>query len=107
MGDKGGVYAAQWARLRVMERRERLWRLFVVGAALAGFALMRLVHTAIPFYVLVGVGFAACFVVQFPRVFFRCPRCGHHFFVGTWLQNMSARRCMNCGLPKWSSDGPA
>jgi len=39
-------------------------------------------------------------------VFWRCPRCGRHFFFNG-ISNPFARRCMHCGLPKWSrSPGP-
>jgi hypothetical protein len=34
---------------------------------------------------------------------FRCPRCGEKFFVSRRYHNVFARRCLNCGLPKFSS----
>jgi len=34
---------------------------------------------------------------------FRCPRCGEKFFVSPRYHNVFARRCLNCGLPKFSS----
>lgn len=34
---------------------------------------------------------------------FRCPRCGKHFFKTFWYYNSFARRCVHCGLRKWST----
>lgn len=33
---------------------------------------------------------------------FRCPRCGQPFFRTWWYHNGFARKCVHCGLPKWS-----
>ena len=41
-----------------------------------------------------------------------CPRCGQMFFRSwddrpwrrTWRSNPFTRRCLHCGLPKWSDD---
>jgi hypothetical protein len=45
------------------------------------------------------------FVVTVQRLMsWRCPRCDQAFFrKGPW-HNGFAGRCMNCELPKWSSD---
>jgi len=32
---------------------------------------------------------------------FRCPRCNKAFFHTCWYNNLYARRCVHCGLPKW------
>jgi hypothetical protein len=32
----------------------------------------------------------------------RCPRCYRQYFFSGLFTNMFARRCMHCGLPKWS-----
>lgn len=34
---------------------------------------------------------------------FRCPRCGQYFFWRPMVRNPFARRCLNCGLPKWAA----
>ena len=47
------------------------------------------------------------FIVSLIRYeLFRCPRCGG-WFSGTWWYNLSflARKCVHCGLPKFSEDG--
>jgi hypothetical protein len=53
-------------------------------------------------------------VARFRLGGFRCPRCTQHFFRRRtrWLEygNPFARRCLNCGLPKWAEearDSPA
>jgi hypothetical protein len=33
---------------------------------------------------------------------FPCPRCLRPFFQASWYYNYFARRCLHCGLPKWS-----
>jgi predicted nucleic acid-binding Zn-ribbon protein len=34
---------------------------------------------------------------------FRCPRCGEKFGSSGFYHNVFARKCLNCGLPKYSS----
>ena len=34
---------------------------------------------------------------------FRCPRCGEQFCSSGFYHNVFVRRCLNCGLPKFSS----
>jgi hypothetical protein len=34
---------------------------------------------------------------------FRCPRCGKRFFTTLWYRNPFARKCVHCGLPKYSN----
>ena len=46
-------------------------------------------------------------VTSFRCQFFRCPRCHQRFFGTWWYHNSFARRCVHCGLPKWTEgDGP-
>ncbi|MFC1498895.1 hypothetical protein ACFLS1_10565 [Verrucomicrobiota bacterium] len=33
-----------------------------------------------------------------------CPRCGRGFFATWWFSNQFARKCVHCGLPKWSEE---
>jgi ribosomal protein L37E len=50
----------------------------------------------------IGLGWMVLFAgSQVWRVMWRCPRCGRQFFF-SGLINVFARRCMHCGLPKWS-----
>ena len=48
--------------------------------------------TWMAFYVIAGI--------RFQR--FKCPRCGKWFFAKWWYHNMFARRCVHCGLTKYS-----
>jgi hypothetical protein len=49
-------------------------------------------------------------VVGYYKSNFACPRCGETFFRAwddrpwrkSWRSNPFARRCLHCGLPKWS-----
>jgi hypothetical protein len=34
---------------------------------------------------------------------FRCPRCGKRFFTTLWYRNPFARKCVHCGLGKYST----
>jgi hypothetical protein len=43
-------------------------------------------------------------IIGFRLSTFRCPRCGNFFFLKFLLSNQFARRCVHCGLPKWSLD---
>ena len=36
----------------------------------------------------------------------RCPRCGKPFHAAKGWHNGLARRCLNCGLPKWAGHDP-
>ena len=45
----------------------------------------------------------ACLVVTHLRLMhWPCPRCGRSFHVSWLYGNPFARRCVNCGLPKWT-----
>jgi hypothetical protein len=46
---------------------------------------------------------AVFFVTAIRLQSFRCPRCGEKFFVSSKYHNVFARRCLNCGLPKYSN----
>jgi hypothetical protein len=85
------------------------------SASLGGFVLitvlMHIVQWAAPQFlrflrfVFLALGFlwiTASFITGFRAQRFRCPQCGKPFFVGRWAVNNWARRCVHCGLPKWS-----
>jgi hypothetical protein len=45
----------------------------------------------------------ACLVVtHLRRMLWPCPQCGRSFHVAWWYGNAFARRCVHCGLPKWT-----
>jgi len=37
---------------------------------------------------------------------FRCPACGRCFHQTWWWGNPFSRRCLHCGLRKWSTEPP-
>ena len=46
----------------------------------------------------------ACVAIAHLRVMnWRCPNCGRRFHVCWWYGNAFARRCVHCGLPKWTA----
>ena len=98
-------YGASWADYR---RRVR-WFLGsaggFVGAGVVGIALLLAsapTPVVVPVAVVGVVTWVAIMVGAYRLQDWRCPRCGHLFA----LRNTPlARRCMSCGLPKWSTDG--
>jgi hypothetical protein len=101
---KDGPYADAWRRQRVWERL--LWVVPLGGAA----ALVVVIQISVsitrrpadwlrPFGFLWFIGSA---VVVIRRSLFRCPRCRKPFYRRRFWKNDFARRCMNCGLPKWA-----
>ena len=46
---------------------------------------------------------ALLIVAHLRRILWPCPRCGRPFHVTWWYSNTWARRCVHCGLPKWTS----
>lgn len=38
---------------------------------------------------------------------FRCPQCGNPFFSRAFSYNTFAKKCVHCGLPKWTEAGAA
>ena len=62
----------------------------------------KLFHTTVP-----GLTFGICWMVLFAVTGLRlqvlpCPRCGEAFFAKWFYHNIFARRCVHCGLPKYS-----
>lgn len=47
-------------------------------------------------------GIAVMRVTLFP-----CPRCKKWFFAKWWVSNVFARKCIHCGLPKFSETDPS
>ncbi len=99
----GADYTATWNTFR----RRRRW----ANGALVGFFAMWMIafffNTSIlqPFALAIGMILMPVFLVNQMRLnFFRCPRCGHLFFITFLLANSFARRCVHCGLPKWAKN---
>ena len=69
----------------------------------------------LPIFVAIAVWMIAFAIVGYQKSNFACPRCGKPFFRRfddrpwrrSWVHNPFARRCMHCGLPKWSGRDPA
>lgn len=111
-----GVYAAAWGRYR--RSRGAFWILFVLFLP-----AMALVHRAVGstpgggtvIFCTALVWMVAFTVAGYRAGNFQCPRCGELFFHKfddrawrrDWAHNPFARRCMHCGLPKWSTDDAA
>ncbi|MGD0625569.1 MAG: hypothetical protein ABSB32_12705 [Thermodesulfobacteriota bacterium] len=74
---------------------------FVVVASLAAL-LNRMSLGDLAFWVLGPLWLVAFVIAGLRLEFFRCPRCHRHFFCARWYYNLFARRCVHCGLPKWS-----
>src|SRR5437867_2231180 len=90
-------------------RRRRRWFFgtwlggFVIVASLAAIFDRLSLRTA-GFWIL-GPAWMICFLVGALRLqLFRCPRCHRPFFNAYWYGNPLARRCVHCGLPKWSAE---
>ena len=88
-------------------RRRRRW---FFGVWLGGFLVVALLASLLSklslddlaFYV-IGPAWMIGFVIMAIRMsLFRCPRCHHRFFSTWWHNNPLARKCLHCGLPKWS-----
>lgn len=67
--------------------------------------MMKLLGSEAPLYVVSGVWMVVLLVVCHRMKQFRCPRCGKPFFQARWYHNDVARRCVHCGLKKWSDVG--
>jgi ribosomal protein L37E len=105
-------YSEQWHELR---RRRRIFWLIALGGIPCVIILTTLVAifvgaTGLPPYWIDRAFFVAGFAWMFGSVgasryeiAFLCPRCGKRFFATWWYYNGFARRCVHCGLPKWSN----
>ena len=47
---------------------------------------------------------AACVWASYRWAYVRCPRCGQLFFKKPMVVNTYVRKCMHCGLEKWSNE---
>src|SRR5437588_826428 len=88
-------------------RRRRRWFFGVwLGGFLVVVLLVKLLSTLslddLAFYIL-GPAWMIGFLIAGMRMWlFQCPRCHRRFFCTWWHGNLFARKCLHCGLPKWS-----
>jgi hypothetical protein len=96
-------YISAWKDYR---RRRLLWFVVWLGGVPIVFAisypLMQLLHSDLPFYIFGGGWMVLFLIVSMRLEWFKCPRCHHWFFMTWWYHNPLSRRCVHCGLPKWS-----
>lgn len=105
-----GEYSYEWAVLRKIQRR-------MLKAFLGGIAVVFLVPLAnrVPLMGFAVFGVWAIivytlFIGNAQYMLWSCPRCGKPFHTrisrfGRW-GNPFARRCINCGLPRWIQSDP-
>jgi predicted RNA-binding Zn-ribbon protein involved in translation (DUF1610 family) len=82
-----------------------VWITYIPVGFYIAFPLTRFLHSDAPAYLICGTWMVAFIALGMRMAWFLCPRCGKRFFfrgrgvVG--FHNPLARRCLNCGLPKW------
>src|SRR5262249_42646905 len=99
-----GAYAPAWKDHRLKVRI--VWfecLVFLPAMLLIGIAL----RSTFLFLMCGFIGFAVVAIAASRAMSFCCPRCGKLFHFGRWCRISLARRCQNCGLPKWAHDEPA
>lgn len=98
------AYAPAWARYRRLRRDSWLGILafYLAGIAFAGAPK----PAAWGLGVVVAAAVCGVFITGYRQTSWRCPRCHQPFFTRRWrwctFHNVFARRCLNCGLPKWA-----
>ncbi len=87
-------------------RRRKVWLFAVIGYVPIVFAVallsMSLFSTFTPAFVVAFVWMAFLAIAGNLVIRFPCPRCGKWFFARWWYYNGFARRCVHCGLPKYT-----
>jgi hypothetical protein len=97
-------YSQQWSKFRKL----RNWGLlalvaFIPWLTLVGLAVQRFLWPD-GVFLAVSLLCVAGLTVPWTRLaLFRCPRCGKRFFTTMWYRNPFARKCVHCGLPKYSN----
>lgn len=83
-------------------RRQRTRCLLICLGGVPAAALLGLIVPA-AFPILVIAWFAGSLWSSMVLSYFKCPRCGKPFIIrASGGYNGFARKCLNCGLPKWS-----
>jgi hypothetical protein len=98
-------YDTAWQEYR--KRRNIGWLIFlgyVPGVMLVVMLTSPLVHSFVPGFVAAGVWMVGAVVWGNYTIRWKCPRCQRPFFATWWHYNSFARKCVHCGLHKWSSD---
>lgn len=99
-------YAAQWRDLQ--SRMTTFFAVWIGGFIGIGLTMAIVSSSfgepaanvvAIALFVVWAIAF---FVTGSRWSYFRCPRCGEHFFKSTLYVNQLGGQCLHCGLPKWS-----
>ena len=100
--------ATTWAEYKASRRLS--WMLFFGGppvVLLLGGIPAELLEIMALFWVVAIPWMIAWYFVSMRAVWLLCPRCGKRFFTKGWFTNTWAKRCMHCGLPKWSEPDAA
>jgi len=102
-----GPYAEGWEEYRRYGRDLLLvwFGGFLEAAAIATISNC-LFHPLVPGEVAAVSWMVLFFIAGARYQTFRCPRCGEKFSATWWYQlSFLARKCVHCGLPKFSDDG--
>ena len=111
-----GPYSAAWRRYRRWSLAFWLaFLLYLPGLAFLSHALGWTRGDGAPVLIAAFVWIVASAAIGYVKSNFRCPRCGELFFRKfddrswrrDWQHNPFARRCMHCGLAKWSTEDPS
>jgi hypothetical protein len=91
-------------------RRRRRWKLvlFLSYVPVVGAFALLVVHLHAPEALIPAsaiCGMVAFAVAQVRVASWRCPRCREAFFRARWYHNGFAKKCVHCGLRKWSAHG--
>jgi predicted RNA-binding Zn-ribbon protein involved in translation (DUF1610 family) len=73
------------------------------GALLLGAMLGRVFDADLFFPVAIS-WMVAIWIASYRSGSFRCPRCGEPFYYRGSYRNGFARRCLHCGLKKWTNE---
>jgi uncharacterized membrane protein len=98
-------YDENWRDLRT--RIRLFWFVWLSGVPLLAIIIAALERIFPKTADLAGVGLAIAWMVAFfvagiYRQAFKCPRCGKRYFSRWLYHNPYARKCLHCGLRRWS-----
>jgi len=101
-------YESAWKTFR--RRRRIFWLTLLCGPLLifCVFApLASLLKSEYLFSVPVGLLLTSIVVTYLPYACWRCPRCGHPYFLTFYTSTLLfGKKCIHCGLPKWAQNDP-
>jgi hypothetical protein len=101
--DRMSDYQQEWERYKTLRNQF----VFVFAGAPIVFTFqyltVKLFHTTFPALIL-NICWTVLLVLSgFRMLWFPCPRCGKMFFAKWYFDDAFARRCVHCGLPKYSN----